>query len=154
MLDQFVSYTESEMDRLVEHLQAASLIVGFNNKRFDNQVLSAYTDVNLNDLPHLDLLEEVHAYLGYRLSLDKLAENTLGVKKSADGLQALKWYREGRLDLVQQYCKKDVEITRNLLLFCLDNGHLLFRNKAGHKVRLPLALDQKIQLLFHKNNRC
>ncbi len=150
-LGQFVSYTEPEMDRLVEHLQAASLIVGFNNKRFDNLVLSAYTDVNLHDLPSLDLLEEVHAYLGYRLSLDKLGENTLGVKKSADGLQALKWYKEGRLDLIQQYCRKDVEITRDLLLFCLERGHLLFKNKAGHKVRLPLPLDLKIGELLRQD---
>jgi DEAD/DEAH box helicase domain-containing protein len=114
-------------------------------------VLSAYTDVNLHDLPSLDLLEEVHAYLGYRLSLDKLGENTLGVKKSADGLQALKWYKEGRLDLIQQYCRKDVEITRDLLLFCLERGHLLFKNKAGHKVRLPLPLDLKIGELLRQD---
>ncbi len=146
--DEFISYTESEMARLVEHLQASSLVVGFNNKRFDNIVLSAYTSTDLSTLPSLDLLEEVQAYLGYRLSLNRLAEVTLGVEKSADGLQALKWYKEGRLDLIQKYCKKDVEITRDLLTFGLEQGHLLFTNKAGHKVRLPLALDRAIMKIL------
>lgn len=149
-LNEFVSYTEAEIGRLIDHLQAASLVIGFNNKRFDNLVLSAYTQNDLHALPSLDLLEEVQSYLGYRLSLNRLAEVTLGVKKSADGLQALKWYKEGRLDLIQKYCKKDVQITRDLLLFGLEQGHLLFTNKAGHKVRLPLALDHSIKNILAK----
>jgi DEAD/DEAH box helicase domain-containing protein len=79
-------------------------------------VLSAYTSTDLNSLPTIDLLEEIHGYLGYRLSLNALAAETLGAAKSADGLQALQWYREGRIDLIQKYCRKDVEITRDLFL--------------------------------------
>lgn len=142
--DDYVTYLEHEIDQLIEHLQSLELVVGFNHKRFDNRVLSPYTDHDLNLLPSLDLLEEVHRYLGYRLSLNRLAENTLGVKKTADGLQALKWYKEGRIDLIQHYCKKDVEITRDLLFHCLEQGYLLFSNKAGKVVRLPLALDAAI----------
>lgn len=140
----FVTYLENEIDQLIEHLHTFDLVVGFNNKRFDNRVLSPYTDRDLNLLPSLDLLEEVHGYLGYRLSLNRLAENTLGVKKTADGLQALKWYKEGRIDLIQHYCKKDVELTRDLFFHGLEQGYLLFANKAGKVVRLPLALDVAI----------
>ncbi|MGW8193287.1 MAG: DEAD/DEAH box helicase [Desulforhopalus sp.] len=146
--DGYVTYLEHEIDRLVDHLQRLELVVGFNNKRFDNRVLSAYTDVDLSRLPNLDLLEEVHAYLGYRLSLDRLAENTLGVKKTADGLQALRWYKEGRIDLIQHYCRKDVEITRNLFLHALERGFLLFTNKARSVVRLPLALETAIDKIL------
>ncbi|MFW2367184.1 MAG: DEAD/DEAH box helicase [Desulforhopalus sp.] len=142
--NEYVTYLEHEIDHLVEHLKSLELVVGFNNKRFDNRVLSPYTDHDLTLLPSLDLLEEVHRHLGYRLSLNRLAENTLGVKKTADGLQALKWYKEGRIDLIQHYCKKDVEITRDLLLHGLEQGYLLFTNKAGKVVRLPLALDAAI----------
>jgi len=35
-----------------------------------------------------------------------------------------------------------VEITRDLLHFALDRGYLLFQNKAGKVVRLPLALEK------------
>ncbi len=139
-----VTYLEHEMDQLITHLQSFALIVGFNNKRFDNKVLSSYTTIDLNRLPTLDLLEETHNYLGYRLSLNSLAEHTLGTAKTADGLQALKWYKEGRIDLIQRYCRKDVEITRDLLYHALEQGFLLFANKAKQKVRLPLALEKRI----------
>ncbi|MDH3394439.1 MAG: DUF1998 domain-containing protein, partial [Desulfobulbaceae bacterium] len=132
-------YREDEIDRLVAHLQRLELVVGFNNSRFDNKVLSAYTDVDLHALPTLDILVEVKNRLGYRLSLDHLAQHTLGVNKSADGLMALEWYRQGRIDKIIDYCKKDVEITRDILLYGVENGYLLFRNKAGKLVRCPFA---------------
>lgn len=144
-INDFVSYLGHEVDKLLSHLASFDLIVGFNNKRFDNRVLSAYTDQNLALLPTLDLLEEIRSYLGYRLSLNRLAEQTLGTNKSADGLQALAWYKEGRIDLIQHYCKKDVEITRDILFYGLEQGFLLFANKAKQIVRLPLALDTAIE---------
>ncbi|MGB3211979.1 MAG: DEAD/DEAH box helicase [Desulforhopalus sp.] len=151
-LKAFVTYLEHEVDRLVEHLVSLDLIIGFNNKRFDNRVLSAYTDENLAKLPTLDLLEEIHNHLGYRLSLNRLAEHTLGTTKTADGLQALKWYKEGRMDLIQKYCRKDVEITRDVLYHALEKGFLLFANKAKKTVRLPLALDIVIEKILKGNN--
>jgi len=136
--DSFSVYREEEIGRLIEHLQQLELVVGFNNKRFDNRVLSAYTDVDLSRLPTLDILEEVHNRLGYRLSLERLAEKTLGIRKSGSGLQALQWFKEGRFDKIIEYCRQDVAITRDLLLFGLEKGYLLFQNKAGQTVRCPV----------------
>jgi len=134
----FSVYREDDIAGLIDHLQQLDLVVGFNNKRFDNRVLSAYTDVDLSRLPTLDILEEVHNRLGYRLSLERLAEKTLGIRKSGSGLLALQWYREGQFDKIIDYCRKDVEITRDLLLFGAANGYLLFQNKAGMTVRCPI----------------
>ncbi|BCL60797.1 hypothetical protein DGMP_14900 [Desulfomarina profundi] len=147
-LDSYVSYLEEEIDDFIDHLHRLDLIVGFNNIRFDNRVISAYTDRDLTQLPNLDLLAEVQKYLGYRLSLDRLAATTLGRKKSADGLQALQWYREGKIELIARYCKDDVELTRDLLYYALENGYFLFKNKAGKEVRLPLALDRQIATIL------
>ncbi len=145
LLEGCVTYYEHEIPQLIDHLLRLKLVVGFNNKRFDNRVLSAYTSVNLSTLPTLDLLEEVTNHLGYRLSLNALAEHTLGVQKAGDGLQALRWYQEGNFRNLSKYCQKDVEITRDLLLYCLENGYLLFRNKAKKTVRLPLHLEKTIE---------
>ena len=150
--DSYFTYLEHEMEAMVEHLCQLDLVVGFNNKRFDNRVLSAYTSINLHGLPNLDLLEEVHNILGYRLSLNRLAEHTLGVQKIGDGLQALQWYKQGRIDLIQHYCKKDVEITKDLLLKGLEQGFFLFTNKAKQTVRLPLSLDQSIVQVLDRQN--
>jgi DEAD/DEAH box helicase domain-containing protein len=137
-LDEYLVFRENEINALVNHLRQLELVIGFNNKRFDNKVLSAYTNFVLSQLPTLDILEVVHKRLGYRLSLDRLAEHTVGAKKSADGLQALKWYKEGRLDLIIKYCRQDVKMTRDLFLFGLKNKYLLFKNKSGRVVRCPV----------------
>ncbi|MDY0350417.1 MAG: DEAD/DEAH box helicase [Desulfobulbaceae bacterium] len=142
--DRFFSYPEEETDRLIDHLFSLELVIGFNNKRFDNRVLSAYTTRKLARLPTLDLLEEITVQLGYRLSLDRLAEHTLNVKKEGNGLLALQWFQEGRMDLLAGYCRKDVEITRDLFLFGLRERYLLFRNKAGSVVRLPVDFQRRI----------
>ncbi len=136
--DSFKTYIEKDIPDLIRDLQAFDLVVGFNNKRFDNKVLSAYTVFNLASLPTLDIMEVITNRLGYRLSLDRLAEHTLGVKKSASGLQALQWYKEGKIDEIASYCRKDVKITRDIFLFGLENSYLLFKNKAGSIVRLPV----------------
>ena len=107
-------------------------------KRFDNRVLSAYTVFKLDSLPTMDIMEVITDRLGYRLSLDRLAEHTLGIKKSANGLMALQWFKEGRIDEIIHYCQQDVKITRDLFLFGLKNRYLLFQNKAGSVVRLPV----------------
>ncbi len=138
-LDSYSTYLEQEVAALISHLQQFDMVVGFNNRRFDNRVLSAYTSYPLQELPTMDILEHITSRLGYRLSLDRLAENSLGVKKTADGLQALKWYKEGRMDEIIDYCRRDVEITRDLYLYGLRNRYLLFNNKAGQVVRLPVS---------------
>lgn len=151
--DVFHSYQEHDVPKLLEHLFRLELVVGFNNKRFDNKVLSAYTSRDLSALPALDILEEITSQLGYRLSLDRLAEHTLGVKKSGDGLQALRWYKQGRIEKIRDYCRKDVEITRDLFLHGLRQQHLLFQNKARKVVRLPVNFSramEKIEKLRRK----
>jgi DEAD/DEAH box helicase domain-containing protein len=136
--DTFKTYFESDIPDLIQDPQSYELVIGFNNKRFDNKVLSAYSVFNLAGLPTLDIMEVITNRLGYRLSLDRLAEHTLGVKKTANGLQALKWYKEGRMDEIVSYCTQDVRITRDIFLFGLTNRYLLFQNKAGSVVRLPI----------------
>jgi len=136
--DSFKTYLEKDIPDLISDLQTFDLVVGFNNKRFDNKVLSAYSVFNLASLPTLDIMEVITSRLGYRLSLDRLAEHTLGVKKSANGLQALQWYKEGKMDEIINYCRQDVKITRDIFLFGLKNRYLLFKNKAGSIVRLPV----------------
>lgn len=143
-LDDYITFLDYEMAGFVRYLKNQQLIIGFNIEGFDYQVLSAYTDVELHALPTFDLLQEVKKRLGYRLSLDHIAEHTLGQKKSADGLQALRWYRQGKLKELVRYCRKDVELTRNLFLYGLENNHLLFRNKAADLVRLPCSYDERI----------
>ena len=136
--DGYFEFLEDQVDQLIEHFKKYDLVVGFNVKRFDFRVLAGYSDFNFGSLPTLDILEEIHNRLGYRLSLDHLAKVTLGQKKTADGLQALLWWKQGRIREIIDYCKQDVKITRDLFLYGQKNGYLLFTNKAKKTVRIPV----------------
>jgi DEAD/DEAH box helicase domain-containing protein len=136
--DAYTSYLQEEIPSLARDLRALDLVVGFNIKRFDYRVLVGLSDFDFAALPTLDILEHVHQRLGYRLSLDHLATATLGEQKTANGLLALKWWKQGKLDKIIAYCTQDVAVTRGLYRFGRDNGYLLFTNKAKQTVRLPV----------------
>ncbi|MCX5908091.1 MAG: DUF1998 domain-containing protein, partial [Deltaproteobacteria bacterium] len=131
-------YEEDRVHELIAKMKTAELIVGFNIVDFDYSVLRGYSGFRFSDLPTFDILQDVFSQLGYRLSLNHLAHKTLKTEKSADGLQSLQWFKEGKIEEVITYCKKDVEITKDLFLFGLAHGYLLFETKAGQLVRLPV----------------
>lgn len=135
----FEAFGEAEVQELLERLAAARLVVGFNIKRFDYRVLSGYTGADYARLlPTLDLLEEIYRRLGFRLGLDHLARETLGVGKTADGLQSLEWVKQGRLDLVEAYCRRDVEILRDLYLHGRREGYVFYRDRDDRRIKLPV----------------
>jgi len=152
----FTEFTEEQVHELILRLQSADLIVGFNIFDFDYQVLRGYSPFPFSKLKTFDILQEVANSLGYRLSLNHLAHKTLQVEKTANGLQSLQWFKEGKIKEVIAYCRQDVEITKNLFLFGLANGYLLFETKAGHLVRLPVSwnLQKILTKLAPKTKNC
>jgi DEAD/DEAH box helicase domain-containing protein len=136
--DDFFEFAENQIESVVDYLKQFDLVVGFNIKRFDYKVLEGYSDFDFKGLPTLDILDEIYKYLGYRLSLDHLATVTLNRKKSANGFQALRWWKQGRLREIIDYCRQDVEITKDLFLFGRKNGYLLFVNRQNLKVSIPI----------------
>jgi len=136
--DRYHHYREEENEALIAHLKQFDLIIGFNIKSFDYGVLRGYSSYDFSSLPTLDLLEDVFACLGFRLSLDHLAQKTLGIQKSANGLQAVQWFREGKFEPLSQYCQQDVEMTKSLFEEGQTKGFLLFESKGGQIVRCPV----------------
>jgi DEAD/DEAH box helicase domain-containing protein len=136
--DVFNEYSENQISRLIEDLKEFELVVGFNIKRFDFLVLKGYSDFDFTTLNTLDILEDIHRHLGFRLSLAHVTQETLGTTKTGDGLQALQWWQEGRLREIIDYCKMDVKLTRDLYLFGRQNGHIIFRNRDQKQVRIPV----------------
>lgn len=133
--DSFITYTQDALGDLFIRLREADVVVGFNIARFDYTVLQPFAPYNLAELPTLDLLARIKDRLSYRVSLDNVAQATLDEAKSADGLQALRWWQEGKVEEIAVYCRKDVEITRRVYLYGVEHGYVLFTNKAGQKVR-------------------
>ena len=51
----------------------------------------------------------------------------------------MQWWKEGNMENIIKYCQKDVEITKQLFEFGRENQYVLFTNKAGQKVRIPVT---------------
>jgi len=130
-------YREDDLEQLIGDLQELDLVVGFNIKSFDYNVLRAYSSFDFRKLPTFDILEQIHQQLGFRLSLDHVAEHTLGEAKQADGIQAVRWFREGQWEPLIRYCRDDVRLTREVFRHCLEKGYLLYADRQGNRVRLP-----------------
>jgi DEAD/DEAH box helicase domain-containing protein len=141
--NRFLLYDEDNIDALLAYLEKADLVIGFNIKRFDYSVLRAYTSKDLNALPTFDILEDVFNRLGFRLALNHLAAETLNRGKTADGLQAVEWFRQGHIEKLTEYCRQDVAITRDLFQHGLEKGHLIFRQKKQNR-RVRLLVDWKL----------
>mgnify|MGYP001815832889 FL=1 len=116
-LDEFLVVNEETISELVNLLLEASLVVGYNIRGFDYEVLRAYTEENLQKLPTFDLMFDLEERLGFRPKLDSVVSATLGEGKIADGMQALEWWRVGEIDKIIEYCQEDVRVTRDLYDF-------------------------------------
>ncbi len=134
----YAIYGEPQVDDLITELQRADLVVGFNHIRFDYQVLHGYTTLDLRQIPSLDMLIEVQNTLNHRLKLDSIAHATFGVEKIADGLQALDWFKEGRLADIAEYCCFDVKITKLVHEYGAAHKKLFYTNKFGNKLSVDV----------------
>lgn len=132
-------YSEKQVNELVRELQRADLVVGFNNLRFDYEVLHGYTALDLRQLPTLDMLVDLQNTLKHRLSLDSLATATFGVEKTAEGLQAIRWFREGKLLEIAEYCCYDVKLTRLIHEYGCLHRQVYYNNQVGRKQ--PVAVN-------------
>ena len=135
----FHRYGEQDVPALIEELKSASLVVGFNVLSFDYEVLMAYTSEPLRNLPTTDMLDHIYRRLGFRVKLDDLARATLNAKKIGDGLDAIRWWREGRLDTLYEYCEQDVDVTRRLWEFGKQNRYVQFYDKRYKLQRVPVS---------------
>ena len=131
-------YGETQVNELIKDLQRANLIVGFNNLRFDYEVLHGYTTLDLRQLPTLDMLVELQNQLQHRLSLDSIATATFGVEKTAEGMQAIRWFKEGKLLEIAEYCCYDVKITRLVHEYGVKHRQLHYFNRFGKKLTVPV----------------
>ncbi len=147
----FQVYCEGDIPRLLEDLKQLDLVVGFNIVHFDYAVLQAYTPFDFRTLPTFDILSEIKKNLGSRLSLDHLAEQNLGKHKNSNGLQAVQWFREGRWDLLTDYCKMDVILTKDLFFHAVEKGFLAYRDKQERLLRIQTPWSVEEILAQHRH---
>jgi DEAD/DEAH box helicase domain-containing protein len=136
---EYKTYEESEMMALEHKLKQAELIIGFNIRRFDFAVLAPYLFTPVDTLPVLDLLEEIEKVRGHRVSLQSVAQGTLGVAKSGQGLNAVHYYRQGKMEELKRYCLDDVRITKDVYEYgCAEKRVYFISNRDWQKYEIPI----------------
>ena len=55
-----------------------------------------------------------------------------------DGLAAVRWYKTGQIDKIIEYCKKDVQVTRDLYEFGKQNGYVQFLDRSYRVRKVPV----------------
>ena len=137
--DGFRQWMENDVPELIRYLGTFERVISFNGDRFDAVVLSAYGDVSTLQARSLDLLVDLKNRLGHRLTLDSLARATLKVGKTADGIQALRWWKEGKIEEIARYCQADVKALVDLVAFARANGYVLYEDKFTGERRVPVS---------------
>jgi DEAD/DEAH box helicase domain-containing protein len=138
-LNRYEFYLEKDALRLVDRLTNASRVIGYNSEHFDFTVLKGYTSQNrIRQIKSLDLIRGITKGLGHRTGLATVAAATVGATKTADGLQSLQWWREGLLDRIAEYCRRDVEVTNLLYQFGKTHGYVLHPHRSGELIRIPV----------------
>lgn len=133
--DIFFALEERELPLFEKMLLGTSHLIGFNIKHFDIPVLEPYLQ-DPNALDHIrvtDMYEDAVKFLGHRVGLNALAKATLGREKSGHGLEALEWFKQGRVEEVKRYCLDDVRLTKDLYEHGKKHGHVLFESYIDRK---------------------
>lgn len=133
LTDSYKVYEEKELMELDKRFQKADLLLGFNSAGFDLPVLSNYFFTPIDRFPHLDLMTEIEKSRGHRASLDSVAKPTLKAKKSGSGLDAIMYWKEGRMDELKKYCLEDVRITKEVFEYGCREGKILFTSTWDFK---------------------
>lgn len=135
----YTTVTIDEIDTLWPIIEQADALVGYNSNHFDIPLLNKYYPGDLTQIKSIDILEDIKKSLGRRLRLDSVAQATVGAKKSADGLQAVRWWREGNIQDIKKYCEQDVRVTKKVFDYAMKNEKILFKD-GYRKQEVPLDI--------------
>lgn len=135
--DEYTSYFQEDLSKLWPIIENADMLIGYNSDHFDIPLLNKYYPGDLTQIKSLDILKEIRESIGRRVKLDDVAQATLGEAKSAHGLQAIVWWREGEKQKVVDYCIQDVKVTKNVYDYARANNKLLC-SRGPEILEIPL----------------
>lgn len=126
------SFWEEDFAKMWSIFSNADRIVGFNSLHFDVPALIPLAPYDFKKLRHFDLMEHVKGALGFRLSLNAIASETLGHSKIDNGLNAVYYWQEHSKESLlklKKYCEMDVIVTKEVYDYGLKNGYLKYKDK-------------------------
>ncbi len=149
---EFMTYEEKDLMVLEKRLREADLLIGFNIRRFDLPVLAPYLFMPIENIPMIDLLEDIEKARGHRASLESIAAPTLKQHKSGSGSDALTLFKENRMEELKRYCLDDVRLTRDIYEFGCREGKILFTSTWDYKTyEIPVSWKEATETFLRRN---
>ena len=140
----YMIYDEANVPGLIDELVSADVVVGFNHIWFDYEVLMGYTILDLKEqTTNVDLMLDLEQVLEHKPKLDAVAAETLGEGKTAVGTDAIKWWQEGRIMDIAEYCCFDVKVTKLVHEYGARHGMVKYKNRFNQSLEIPV--DWKMQ---------
>ena len=136
--DGYKVWYEKDTREMIRYMSDFDMVVSFNGNNFDSKVLSHYGDVSALHQKSFDVAEYLSGKLKHRIRLESIAMATLGTGKSADGLLALQWWTEGRVDELIEYCKQDVKVLRDVVMYGKENGYIAYNDVEQNMVKVAV----------------
>lgn len=136
--DGYKVWYEKDTREMIRYMSDFDMVVSFNGNNFDSKVLSHYGDVSALHQKSFDVAEYLSGKLKHRIRLESIAMATLGAGKSADGLLALQWWKEGRVDEIIEYCKQDVKVLRDVVMYGKENGYIAYNDVEQNMVKVAV----------------
>ena len=149
--NKYFCFTDKELDEMKEFLSERVILVGFSSNKFDVPILQHTLNLDLMAYPRLDISDEIETRTGRMVGLGDLAHVNLGTEKSGTGLNAPVLYAAGKMEELKEYCRKDVEITKDLFLKIKREGQLIIpprkTDAIGESTLLEIDISQQLALL-------
>ena len=129
---QIYSFWEEDFPHMWPLFSNVDRVIGFNSLHFDVPAVAALAPYDFKKLSHFDIMDHIKNALGFRLSLNTIASQTLNHTKIDNGLNAVKYWAQHSPDSLaklKKYCEADVLVTRDVYDYGLKHGHLKYQDK-------------------------
>jgi len=126
------SFYEEDFEKMWALFSNVDRIIGFNSLHFDVPAMAPLAPYDFKKLKHFDIMDHIKNAIGFRLSLNAVATETLGHTKIDNGLNAVYYWQEHSkesLSKLKKYCEMDVVVTKEVYDYGLKNRKLKYKDK-------------------------
>ena len=139
--DTFETFLEADLPKLWPRLEKSDRVIGYNLFGFDYPCMQRYYTGDFRKIPTVDLMLEIEKRIGFRVKLDTVAQATLGMGKSGDGLKAVEYWKKGEIEKLCDYCLQDVKVTRDIYDYALLNQTSFYFDRMGQKQQVAMPIQ-------------
>lgn len=137
--DKITSYTEENINALLDEIFSSHLIVGFNLKKFVYEVLSGYRSSGFEKINSLDILEYLRKKIIHKPTINELFLGTLGIDTSIDNMKIARLFKEGKIEEVKQITTQNIKILNSVYSFGKQKGHVFINDQTGQRWKISVS---------------